>query len=193
MRCRDRACVRTRRWRMDKCPRDEAATGAGRVFWCRGRLCLQARRKPAIVGCDGAGGAPASPKQAADALSRGDLQLPETVDRGHQWTGGRRRHHLGDIADGCPDRGPRRQDRLHLCPPRPCSGSRQRLVSPKGRLLQVPGQVPSPAGPSMRMLAMAGSSPKSSSSAELLHRVAAREIAHDDGSRTSASPVKLTR
>ena len=65
-------------------------------------------------------------------VRRGDLQLPKALDRGDQRRRRRRRHHH-DVADGCQDRGQRRQDRLHLCPPRPRPGSRQRLVSAKAR------------------------------------------------------------
>ena len=100
-------------------------TGAGRAF-CAGADVSGGAASFDTSGKHGAG-VFASAEARRRPLCRGDLQLPKALDRGDQRTRGRRRHHH-DLADGCPDRGQGRQDRLHLCPPRPGPGSRQRLV-----------------------------------------------------------------
>ena len=124
----DRGCVRARRYRR-QCPRRHRDRRGSRVL--RGRRRLGWRRELRYV---------RNPRRrrvcqfglAQRPFRRGDLQLPKTLDRRHQRAGRRRRHHH-DPADGRSHCGQGRQDRLHLRPPRPGPGSRQRLVPAETR------------------------------------------------------------
>ena len=102
-------------------------TGAGRAF------CAGADVSGGAASFDTSGStAPAcspAPNPAAAASSRRSSTAESRRSRRSTDRRWRRHHH--DLADGHQDRGQRRQDRLHLCPPRPRSGSRQRLVLPK--------------------------------------------------------------